>query len=96
MDPQPLTTEQWAQVGLALKFLWLALGSAIIGASSLVTAHAIIPSAVETRTISDRWLKARPLFYLVGLVGVTCIAVCLYLAAQELGWIRDTFSRFWI
>jgi hypothetical protein len=96
MDPQQLTTEQWAEVGMALKFLWLALGCAIIGASSLVTAHAIIPSAVATRSISDRWLKARPLFYIVGLVGVTAIAVCLYLAAQELGWIRDLYARFWI
>ena len=96
MDPQSLTTEQWAEVGLALKFLWVALGCAIIGASSLLTAHAIIPSAVETRTISDRWLRTRPLFYLVGTAGVIGIATCLFLAAQETGWIRDMYPRFWI
>ena len=96
MDPAPLTTEQWADVGWALKFLWLALASAIVGASCLLTAHAIIPSAVETRTISDRWLKTRPVFYLVGLAGVAGIAACFFLAAQQTDWIRDTFPRFWI
>lgn len=95
MDPQPLTTEQWAQVGLALKFLWAAFASALVAGPSLLTAHAIIPSAVETNTISDRWNKVRPLFYLVGIVAVACIAIFLFLAATETDWIREQYPRFW-
>lgn len=95
MDPQPLTTEQWAQVGLALKFLWAAFASALVAGSSLVTAHAIIPSAVETNTISSRWLKARPLFYIVGVAGVVGIGLFLFLAAIETAWLRDFYNRFW-
>lgn len=96
MNAQQLTTEQWAQVGWAIKFLWIALGCAIFGALSLATAHAIIPSAVSTRTISERWLKARPIFYLAGAAGVVMIGVCFFLAANETDWIRDMFARFWI
>ncbi len=95
MDPIPLTTDQWAQVGLALKFLWGAFASSLVAGSSLLTAHALIPSAVETNTISDRWLKIRPLFYVVGITGLVGIAAFLFLAASETDWIRETYPRFW-
>ena len=95
MDPQTLSTEQWAQVGLTLKFLWAAFGSAVLAGSCLLTAHAIIPSAVDTNTISDKWLKVRPLFYLVGLAGLTGIGLFLFLAASETTWIREMYPRFW-
>jgi hypothetical protein len=95
MDPNTLSTEQWAQVGLALKFLWAAFGSAIVAGFSLVTAHAVIPSAVGTSSVSDGWLKVRPLFYLVGIAGLAGLGLFLFLAASETGWIRDLYPRFW-
>ena len=95
MDPQPLTTDQWAQVGLALKFFWAAFGSALVAGSSLLTAHALIPSAVETSTISDRWLKVRPIFYVVGIAALAGIGLFLFLAASETDWIREQYPRFW-
>ena len=95
MDPQTLSTEQWAQVGLALKFLWAAFGSALVAGVSLVTAHAVIPSAVDTNSISGRWLKVRPLFYVVGLAGLAGIGIFLFLAASETDWIREMYPRFW-
>ncbi len=95
MDPIPLTTDQWAQVGLALKFLWAAFASALVAGPSLLTAHAIIPSAVETSSISERWMKTRPLFYVVGLAGLAGIGLFLFLAASETDWIRESYPRFW-
>ncbi len=95
MDPQPLNTDQWAQVGLALKLLWGAFASALVAGTSLLAAHAVIPSAVATNTISERWLKIRPLFYVAGIAGVVGIALFLILAATEMDWIRETYPRFW-
>lgn len=95
MDPTPLTTDQWAQVGLALKFLWGAFASSLVAGTSLMTAHALIPSAVETSTISGRWLKMRPVFYLVGIAGLVGIGAFLFLAATETDWIRESYPRFW-
>ena len=95
MDPGQLSTEQWAEVGMALKFLWGAFLSAIVAGTSLVTAHAIIPSAVTTSTISERWMKVRPVFYVVGIAGLAGIALFLTLSATETGWIRDLYPRFW-
>jgi len=95
MDPAPLNTQQWAQVGLALKFLWAAFACALVGAPSLLTAHALIPSLVATSTISNRWQRSRPLFYIVGIAGVAGVGLFLFLAAQETEWIREQFPRFW-
>ena len=95
MDPNTLSTDQWAQIGLTLKFLWAAFGSAIVAGTSLVTAHAVIPSAVETNSVSDRWLKVRPLFYVVGIVGLAGLGLFLFLAASETDWIREMYPRFW-
>ena len=96
MDPNTLSTDQWAQIGLTLKFLWAAFGSSIVAGTSLVTAHAIIPSAVETNSISNRWLTIRPVFYIVGLAGLVGIGLFLFLAASETDWVREMYPRFWI
>ena len=54
MDPKPLSTAEWAEVGNALKFLWLALGFALVAGPSLLTAHAIIPSCLLYTSPSPR------------------------------------------
>ena len=95
MDPLPLNADQWADIALTIKFLWLSFASSVIGASALLTAHALIPSLVSTRTISTRWQKTRPVFYVTGAVGVVGIGVSIFLAAQQTDWIRDFYPRFW-
>jgi hypothetical protein len=80
---------------MALKFLWAAFLSALVAGTCLLTAHALIPSAVSTSTISSRWMKTRPIFYIVGFAGLLGIALFLFLSASETGWIRDLYPRFW-
>ena len=70
MDPQPLSPSEWAQIGTALKFLWAALGCAIVAGFSLLTAHAIITSLVDTNTIPSSWSNLRPVLYFVGIIAV--------------------------
>ena len=95
MDPQPLSPSEWAQIGTALKFLWAALGCAIVAGFSLVTAHAIITSLVDTNTISARWTNLRPVLYFVGLAAVIGVIACFVLAAMNLDWLDVFYSRYW-
>ena len=95
MDPVQLTPEQWDQIGLALRMLWLALLAAVIAGPSLVVAHAVIPSAVATRTFPSRAALLRPFFYLLGLAGVAGIGIFLAIAALNMDWL-SIYTRWWI
>ena len=95
MDPQPLSPSEWAQIGTALKFLWAALGCAIVAGFSLLTAHALITSLVDTNTIPSGWSNLRPVFYFIGIVAVIGLIACLVLAAINLEWLEVLFPRYW-
>ncbi len=95
MDPQSLTPSEWAEVGTALKFLWAALGLAVVAGLSLVSAHAVITSLVDTETISARWSRLRLPLYLAGIAAVVGLFVCLVLATQNLSWLDTFYSRYW-
>ncbi len=95
MDPQPLSSSEWAQIGTALKFLWAALGCAIVAGFSLLTAHAIIVTLVDTNTISSRWSSLRPVFYAIGLVAVVGVITCFVFAALNMDWIEVRYPRYW-
>ena len=96
MDPLPLTTEQWEQAGHSLQLLWLALACALIAGPSFLAAHAIIPSAVATRSIPEKFNKLRPIFYIVGFLGLASIITffCLaYFNVYEV--LQRIYPSFW-
>ena len=95
MDPQPLSPSEWAQIGTTLMYLWAALGFAFVAGFSLLTAHAIITSLVDTNTISDRWSKLRPVLYIIGIAAVIGVIACFVLAALNLDWLEVRYSRYW-
>jgi hypothetical protein len=95
MDPQPLSPSEWAQIGTALAFLWAALGFAIIAGFSLLTAHAIITSLVDTNTISPKWSNLRPVLYFVGIAAILGLIACLAYVAINMDWIEVLYSRYW-
>ncbi len=76
----PLSPSEWGQIGTALKFMWLALVCAIVAGTSLMVAHAFIPSAVATRTIPAKFEKLRMPLYATGLLGVFGLISMLVLA----------------
>ncbi len=95
-DATTLSTSEWAQIGTVLKFLWLALGCALLAGSALVTAHAFIPSAVATRTIPQRFEKLRMPLYAAGLLAVAGLFAMLALAAVNADDIvRRLHPRYW-
>ena len=95
MDPKPLTTAEWAEVGTALKFLWLALGCALIAGPSLLTAHAIIPSMVDTKTLPEKVSRMRAPLYVFGIVCVLGIFGSLYMASENPDFLHRVYSRWW-
>ena len=95
MDPQPLSRAEWAEVGTVLKFLWLALGFALIAGPSLLTAHALIPSAVDTKTITEKWTRFRAPLYVAGLLCAVGIFASLFMASQNTQFLHDMYSRWW-
>ncbi|MGY8881214.1 MAG: hypothetical protein ACKVJL_02155 [Dehalococcoidia bacterium] len=95
MDPKPLTTAEWAEVGTALKFLWLALGFAFVAGPSLLTAHAIIPSVVDTKTVAAKWTKIRAPLYVIGIICVVGIFASLFMASENTDFLQRIYSRWW-
>ena len=95
MDPQQLSRAEWAEIGTALKFLWLALIFAFAAGPSLLTAHALIPSAIGTKTIPQTFEKLRLPLYAFGLVCVVGIFASLFMVSQNLQWLHDMYPRWW-
>jgi len=95
MDPKPLTTAEWAEVGNALKFLWLALGFALVAGPSLLTAHAIIPSIVDTKTVAAKWSRLRAPLYVVGIICFIGIFVSFFMASENTDFLHRIYSRWW-
>ena len=95
MDPQPLSRAEWAEVGTVLKFLWLALGFAFVAGPSLLTAPALIPSAVDTKTIAEKWTRFRAPLDVVGLRCAAGFFASLFMASQNTQFLHDMYSRWW-
>ncbi len=95
MDPQPLSRTEWAEIGTMLKFLWLALGFALVAGPSLMTAHALIPSAVSTKTITEKWTRFRAPLYVVGVICSVGIFTTLFMASQNIQFPHDMYPRWW-
>ena len=96
MDPGMLSVEDWQARLLALRLMWLCLILAFTAADSLVIAHAVIPSAVDTGTLSKKFNKLRLPLYLTGIFAfVLDVAVFLYALSLAQGIISDIYPSFW-
>ena len=96
MDPGMLSVEDWQARLLALRLMWLCLILAFTAAGSLVIAHAVIPSAVDSGTLSKKFNKFRLPLYLTGILAfVLDVAVFLYALSLAQGIISDIYPSFW-
>ncbi len=93
MEIIPLTADQWGDGGNALKLLWLSLLFVLIGSGSFITAHAVLPSAIATGTLPQRFGKLRPVFYAMGFAAVVGIAVNVVFIIDFLSYFEDVFGR---
>ena len=96
MDPGILSVEDWQARLLALRLMWLCLILAFTAAGSLVIAHAVIPSAVDSGTLSKKFNKFRLPLYLTGIFAFFLdVAVFLYALSLAQGIISDIYPSFW-
>ena len=96
MDPNTTTGADWDLTSTTLKLLWVSLLFALGAGFSLVTAHAIIPSAVATRTIPKTWEKLRWPLYAFGIASVAGIGITLAFGAVEAEpFITRIYDRYW-
>jgi ABC-type uncharacterized transport system permease subunit len=93
MDLIPLTAEQWGDGGNAIKLLWLSLLFAVTGSGSLVTAHAIIPSAISTGDLPAKFARLWTPLYVIGLAAVVAIAVNVFFIIGFVDYLDDIYSR---
>ena len=93
MNPESLTSAGWADAGWTIKLLWISLGLAITGATSLVIAHAFIPSAIDSGTLPPGLRKLRPMLYATGVLAVAGIVVAVVFAIDFAGYIDELYSR---
>lgn len=93
-DPAYITSTDWAAISNLLATLWQILGSALGLGGSMLLAHGMIPSLVNTRDIpSELGRKIRPPLYLAG---VTFLAMGLFSAyqfADRLGAVTSIYYR---
>ena len=95
MDPGILTSDDWVTRLNALRMMWACLVLALIAAPSLVIAHAVIPSAVDSGTLSEKFNKFRMPLYVIGtLAFIADVALFLYALSLSLGMISDIYANF--
>ncbi len=80
MDPFAPTTGEWSEIARTITFLTIALVSAFVTGPILLVAHAVIPSAIDSQSISNKFNKLRPILYLIGFMGLASIITFFLLA----------------
>ena len=95
MDPGSLNIADWLMRLTALRILWLCLLLAPAAAVSLLTAHAIIPSLVDTHSISRNWSLVRFPLYLFGLGTLFIVIILFIIAFANMVFLNDFYPKFW-
>lgn len=91
MDPTPITSAQWTEIGLMLTNLWIVVAFVFSAAATLLLAHAIIPSLVITSHLPQSFSKLRVVFYSFGFLSILAGAFFMW---KVIGY-SDVISTFW-
>ncbi len=97
MEPEYLTATYWGWIASFVEaILWFTL-LAIVGALSLLVAHAVVPSLIITNQLAAR---ARLLRYGAYAASLVSFGVAFYILSVVLGYafaiINSVFPRWWI
>ena len=95
-DPKALTSVEWQNIHLFLQWFWIYLPIVITFAITMLTAHALIPSLVNTGQlpVSTRRLRL-PLTVFAALVFVAAVVILVRGINATLD-VRQIYPRFLI
>ena len=91
MDPAPIGTQQWSEIGQLLTNLWLVVVCVVVLASSMLIGHNAIPSLVASDHVPYSLQKTRPAFYLVAIVS---FGASVFFVTRVIGK-AEVLSQFW-
>ena len=83
-DPKALTSIEWNNIHMILQWFWIYLPIVLAFGLTLLTAHAIIPSLVNTGQLPESTQKLRPVLTLfaAGLFAAGVVILVLVINAQ--------------
>ncbi len=93
MDPKALTSTDWHNIHLFLQWFWIYFPLVVVFAVTMLTAHALIPSAVSTGHLPSTVARLRwPLTAFALLVAVAAIIILILGINQTLD-VRNFWNR---
>ncbi len=96
MDPKALDSTDWNNISLFLQWFWIYFPLVVVFAMSILTAYALIPSAVATGHLPASASKLRfPLIAFALVVAVAAIIVLILGINQTLD-VRNFWNRLLI
>lgn len=96
MDPKALTSTDWHNIHLFLQWFWIYLPLVVAFAVTMLTAHALIPSAVTTGHLPPSVARLRiPLTGLALVLAVVAIIILVFGINQTLD-VRNFWNRLLI
>ena len=96
MDPAPIGTAEWAEIGKLLTNLWLVVLFIVLFASNILLGHNMIPSLVASEHLPGSWQKSRPVFYLFALIFFGLALFFLVRVIDLAGVLEDFWPDYWI
>ena len=91
-DPNAMNAMYWADVSLWLTYLWIYFPLIIIFAFSMMIAHGMIPSGVQTGTYPAALSKLRIPITIIGVAALAGAVVMMYLTVMQT---PDTLQNVW-
>ncbi len=82
-DPNAMNAALWADVSLWLTYLWIYFPLIIIFAFSMLIAHALIPSGVQTGTYPAFFARLRLPLTVIGVAALAGAVVMMILTVMQ-------------
>ena len=96
MDPSPISSAQWTEIGQLLTSLWLMVAFIVLFAASMLIGHNSIPSLLATQHLPQSARKLTPVFYGFAVVSFGLAMFFLSRAVDSAGVLRGFWPDYWI